>query len=220
MEKGFTHIGARAAFTLVELLVVISIIAILAALTLPALSKAQESSRIAHCSNNLNQIGKGIQMYADANKDFLPRLFGDNTYASWANRLMEYVGSSNLFLCMSDSRTPGDRTYSANGSAQPTYRFPFTDGDKNKPMRLSDLDNNLGDLILVGERPSDSSGSGRGTMKDDNFASLDLRPGDVHRNGKAANYLMGSAAVRFMTTGQAKEIPEGNKGNLWTFYSQ
>lgn len=52
-------------FTLIEMLVVITIIAILAALLLPALSRAREGARNSACKNNLRQIGLGLQMFAD-----------------------------------------------------------------------------------------------------------------------------------------------------------
>ena len=214
----FTDSRCRA-FTLIELLVVISIIAILAALMLPALGTAQESSRIAHCSNNLNQIGKGLQMYADANKDRLPLMKTGGGYASWANRIVEYAGSSNLFVCMSDpvSHNAGDRTYAANGkTGTSSSSYPFSDKSENTPMRFSDFDNNVGDLILVGERPVDTSGT-RGTMQDDKSASMENTPGTVHRRGRAANYLMASMAVRFIEErADVFKLDLDTKGNLWT----
>lgn len=60
-------------FTLVELLVVISIIALLLAVLMPALSKAREQGRSIVCKNNLNSLGKIFALYAQGNSDRLPK---------------------------------------------------------------------------------------------------------------------------------------------------
>jgi prepilin-type N-terminal cleavage/methylation domain-containing protein len=62
----------RCAFTLIELLVVVAIIAILAAMLLPALNKAKQQAQAINCVNNLKQLQLAWHMYATDNSDYLP----------------------------------------------------------------------------------------------------------------------------------------------------
>src|SRR5688500_3317203 len=63
---------AKNAFTLVELLVVIGIIAILVGILLPTLARARESARRVQCASNLRQLSTAFVMYCHENKDWFP----------------------------------------------------------------------------------------------------------------------------------------------------
>jgi prepilin-type processing-associated H-X9-DG protein len=83
------------AFTLVELLVVIGIIAVLIAVLLPALAKARESANKVACSSNMRQYGVAVYQYSIANGGFFPH-FSDNYTTNvpethWWNSLAPFL---------------------------------------------------------------------------------------------------------------------------------
>jgi len=89
--------GSRwSAFTLIEMLVVIAIIAILAALLMPALTAARERSRQAKCKSNLHTFMLSIEMFKQAHDDATP---------PWLSAMYpDYgVGTPEVLICPSDS---------------------------------------------------------------------------------------------------------------------
>ena len=74
METSYPRRRQNAAFTLVELLVVIGIIALLIAILLPALQKARQQANVTACLSNLRQIGIAVDLYAVQNKQIMPLL--------------------------------------------------------------------------------------------------------------------------------------------------
>ena len=99
-------------FTLIELLVVVAIIAILAALLLPALSHAKELGRRSVCYNNARQIMYGVLHYTDENAAFMP--VGWNGQVSWDVLVLPYGVNTNVIQC--PSHREGTRHYWTNAN--------------------------------------------------------------------------------------------------------
>lgn len=111
----------RVAFTLIEMLVVIAIIALLAGLLFPVFSRARAKGRETACLSNIRQIGMAIMMYAedyderypwavDATDRYTPQIWND--YPEWQQWipympllhevLMPYCRSAEIWRCPSD----------------------------------------------------------------------------------------------------------------------
>lgn len=73
---------ARGAFTLVELMVAIGIVALLAGLLFPVMKGVRDRGKVTVCANNLKQLGMAFQQYLNDNQQRYP---GGGQYQEWAN---------------------------------------------------------------------------------------------------------------------------------------
>ena len=96
----------RPGFTLFELLVVVSIIAILISLLLPAVQSARESARRAQCSNNLMQLGIALGSYASTHMVLPPGVVNETGpiqnlprgyHHSWIVQILPFMGQGNIY---------------------------------------------------------------------------------------------------------------------------
>jgi prepilin-type N-terminal cleavage/methylation domain-containing protein/prepilin-type processing-associated H-X9-DG protein len=102
------HKSSKSAFTLIELLTVIAIIGILAAIIIPTVGRVRGSARNAQCKSNMRQLSLATQLYANDNKDLLPPAFNGNGRLGWRASITSYIAvkdsaGSNLFSCPSNT---------------------------------------------------------------------------------------------------------------------
>lgn len=103
----------RGGFTLVELLVVITIIAMLVGLLIPAIQAARERGRYAQCLNNQREVGTAITNYVTS-KDHFPPLYSQqpdpkgygllNPRATWVPPLLSYLGNNPLYQAFQNNQ--------------------------------------------------------------------------------------------------------------------
>ncbi|MGB7582373.1 MAG: prepilin-type N-terminal cleavage/methylation domain-containing protein [Sedimentisphaerales bacterium] len=123
------------AFTLVELLVVISVIGLLMAILLPALGRARGVAKRTYCESNLRQIGVAIRAYLDDNRDIFPLACAypwsitDPTNPGYLPPITNFLGpllkNPKVFICPADTTTPTppySPYYSRTGNTSYCYR--------------------------------------------------------------------------------------------------
>ena len=113
-------------FTLTDLLVVVAVLSVLAAITLPLVARARAKSQLEQCKANLQQIGRAVLLYAEDHKKTLPALQQNRPPGPWwwyKDQVKGYLGlkgpsspGDKFFAC------PNDRGYGEAGAAPVPYR--------------------------------------------------------------------------------------------------
>ncbi len=111
-----TRDHARGGFTLIEVLVVISVIGILIGLTLPAVQAAREAGRRAQCTNNLRQIGLALHSYMASHRVF-PAALGGTGY-SLHTMILPYLEQVPLYNSINQNVPQGIATDLSNATAE------------------------------------------------------------------------------------------------------
>lgn len=213
----------NSAFTLIELLTVIAIMALLAAILFPVFTRARENARRSSCSNNTRQIGIGIMQYVQDYDEAYPlstandatgstgnAFFEDKAAFGWSVQIQPYVKSTQVLQCPSDTRQP-----------TPAIRGGFTDyvynadigGDNVAKSTKQSAFTHTTSTIILGDSFGDGGtfyGSGYHIITPNNFKVLVqdsgtsvhptyvgfFRAGRRHLDG--ANYVFADGHVKWL----------------------
>ena len=147
-----TEINRRSGFTLVELLVVITVIALLVALLLPAVQTAREAARNIHCKNTMKGMALSNQNFESANQFFTGegwgwRWLGDpdrgsgaDQPGSWLYRLLPFTEAREIWGMASDQSANEITQQQLDGAAQAMRtHLPWFNCPSRKDGRLTPL---------------------------------------------------------------------------------
>jgi general secretion pathway protein G len=211
-----TGADAVSAFTLVELLTVIVIIGILAAILIPTVSKVREYAASATTLGNLRQLAMAARLHATDNKGFVPGIYSNASESAsapepcWANKLVldGYLGGPALAA----NDFSGARKYYTSTFTNPWIRsrqkLPMSDykgtlsmnsfkGDLNKPKNLELYTQNIppGRLVLFADGAINATTTNTGWNLRDTAAGGAVSYPNSLMNGRA-HYAFSDGSTR------------------------
>jgi prepilin-type N-terminal cleavage/methylation domain-containing protein/prepilin-type processing-associated H-X9-DG protein len=187
-------------FTLIELLVVVAIMAILAAILLPALSKAREQAKKTVCLNNLKQLYLALRLYAENNNSVFP--ISGGCFGEDGLFFRSYIQRHELLHCPCSGPCPGGVTVTAlSGPRAKINSYTYREGSA------------LREVTPLHSEISYSSDSWGGSCRGKGYALMwDYCGGsgtDGNHKGKGGNvlYLGGHAKWLFQEEWSGKNNP-------------
>lgn len=136
----------HSAFTLVELLVVVTIIATLTTLGLAATRGATEKTKTTRCLNDLRQVGVAVQLYVGENSGRFPNTSHQGVAASWTNTLADFLRTNFLGCCCAVPKHRSKLTYAWNDSLADAQGYGVMASSVRAPSRtmvVTELATNL-----------------------------------------------------------------------------
>jgi prepilin-type N-terminal cleavage/methylation domain-containing protein/prepilin-type processing-associated H-X9-DG protein len=205
----------RRGFTLIELLVVIAVIAILAALLLPALSRARQSARRVVCVNHLKQLALATAMYVLDHECYYP---SSNSPDKWPQATRPGYDNLRILVCPDDTSMTGVASQASSADLAPrsfminawtdyfdTLTQPVTDEVMPESVIVQPSE-----TILFGEKKA-GLGDFLMDLRTDNQSTVleqARHPGAGTRGG--ANYAFADGSARFLPHGKCL-----SPVNLW-----
>lgn len=202
---GFASFGAsrKAGFTLVELLVTIAIVAVLAALLIPAIGMVRERAQTSQCVSNLRQIGVGLLSFAADNDGRFPEAGGeiprggvnpDNGKPGWTEQLDSYIEDRRVYRCPASAKViAANRDYGYFLGSHAAFEEMQQQGG-GSPVLVAAKIKNPSKYILGGDIVGDMFSVEDADKDDFVYNPAFDRPSPIH--GRSVNLLFADGGVR------------------------